>query len=488
MSPAHIRLAVLPFHNLTGPEDEHFSDGLTEELISCLCRLAGDRLTVIARTSVGQYKRSLKSVDRIGRELDVNYILEGSVRRAGPRLCITTQLIRVQDQSHVWAESYDRNLSDVLTVQNHVARAVSDKIVLTMDRVPRVARPRPVKPEAYEAHLKGLYHRNQFTREGFDKALTYHQHAVQADPSHALTWAGLALAHAMVSHCDLPARKPRDAFAHVERAARRALELDDALAEAHLALGELRLYYEWDWAGAEHALDRALALNPNLAEAHRHHGWYELLIGRPDEALKDLRKAKNLEPVAPLYTAELGWVHLARGEFGSATDEALQALELDEDFPVGLFVLGFVALQQGKVDEAIDAHGKAVRTSRGWQWALGYTLAVSGRTDKTRELQIELGSGPADAWSAWTLACVASGLGDTDRACDALAAAFDLRHSWMPWVDTAPMFGPLHKELRFQELVHRLNLPQRVAATRPQSQATPARLSLGHRTPENERC
>jgi TolB-like protein/Flp pilus assembly protein TadD len=308
-SAERLMLAVLPFENLTGhPEQDYFSDGFTEELISRLARLGEQRLGVIARTSVMQYKGTRKSVETIGRELAVDYVLEGSVRRAAHRVRITAQLIWVRDQSHVWAESYERDLRDVLRLQSEVAIAIADRITLNVPfevRARLAANVRPVHPETYEAYLKGMFYRNRFTSEGYENALACFWQAVEHDPLDPLPWAGLALTYAMVSHSDLPARQPEEAFALVKDAAMKALALDDNLAEAHVASAELKLYYEWDWEGAQAAFVRAFELNPHLAEGHRHHGWYLFLIGRRDEALAALRKAKQIEPVAPLYTAEL---------------------------------------------------------------------------------------------------------------------------------------------------------------------------------------
>jgi TolB-like protein/Tfp pilus assembly protein PilF len=463
---ARIRLAVLPFENLSGASDEFFCDGFTEEMISRLACLGEERLGVIARTSVMQYRGTRKSVDRIGRELGVDYVLEGSVRRAAQRVRITAQLIWVRDQSHVWAESYERDLRDILALQSEVTTAIADRIRVKMPlevRMRLAANARPVHPEAYEAYLKGVFYRNRFTSEGFEKALACFQQAVEDDPLDPLPWAGLALSYAMVSHSDLPARQPEEAFALVKDAAMKALALDDNLAEAHVALGELKLYYEWDWDAAQAAFVRALELNPNLAEAHRHYGWYLLLIGRPDDALVELKRAKQVEPTAPLYTAELGWLYLALGQFDRATEEALKSLELNSEFPVGLFVLGFTALQGGRSDEAISVHRRAVATSRGWEWALGYTYARTGRVDEARQLMMAAAAGtkPKDAWDAWTFACIAAGLGENDQSLQGLDAAYEYRHGWMPWIGGVPMFGVLHSEPRFADLVRRLNLPER---------------------------
>ena len=459
-------LAVLPFENLTGdPEQDYFSDGFTEEMISRLARFGEQRLGVIARTSVMQYKGTRKSVDRIGRELAVDYVLEGSVRRAADRVRVTAQLIRVRDQSHVWAETYERDLRDILTLQSEVTVAIADRIRVRLPfevRARLAAKARPVHPATYEAYLKGMFHRNRFTSEGFEKALSCFRQAVELDPLDPLPWAGLALCYAMVSHSDLPARQPEEAFALVKDAAVKALALDDTLAEVHVALAELKLYYDWDWEGAKAAFVRAFELNPYVAEAHRHYGWYLFLIGRPDDALSALRQAKQVEPIAPLYTAELAWLQLALGQFEEATEGALESLQLNPEFPIGLFVLGFVALQEGRFDEAIAAHRQAVAVSPGWKWGLGYTYAQAGRFAEARHIMLEAGgeSEPRDAWDAWTVACVAVGLGETDRALKALEAAYQYRHSWMPWIGVIPMFDVLQSDPRFTDLVGRLKLPE----------------------------
>jgi TolB-like protein/Tfp pilus assembly protein PilF len=295
-APTPIRLVVLPFANLTGDADqEYFSDGLTEELIAQLGRLHPQRLTVIGRTSAMRYKRTDKGIDQIGRELGVDYVLEGSARREATRVRITAQLVQVSNQTQKWSDTYERELAGILALQSDVSRGVARSLAFALlpAAESRLANARPVVPESYEAYLRGNQHRYRLTRADLDTALRYYEQALTADPNFALAYAGIAgvwnarrqAGFAMISEATLKQ----------ETALRRALELDDTQAESHVALAEYR-FARYEWAGAEQAYRHAFEINPNLAAALGQYSHLLAFLGRTEEALVHAEQAVRVDP------------------------------------------------------------------------------------------------------------------------------------------------------------------------------------------------
>lgn len=456
-------IAVLPFSNLAAdPDQEYLADAMIDALITALARTGG--VEVASRTSVMQYKHVRTPIKEIARSLRVDAVIEGSVLRVGDRVRVTAQLIDAVRDRHVWAESYDGDMRDILALQRDIARAVAAEIgTIIRDRHPDL-RPRvAVSPGAYDAYVRGMFHLHKFRPEGYERALSCFQQALDVDPNDPLAWAGRAFAYGMISHSDLPACQPHDAFAEVRAAALRALDLDEGAAEAHAALAGVKLYYDWDWQGAARELQRALELNPMLAEAHRHYGWYFFLRDLPDRGLAELKRARDAEPLTPLYAAELGWAYWMVGQPGEARCEALRALELDPDFAIGHFVYGALMRDDGRCTEALAAHERAAKISRGWRWALGETYATFGLTDLARQMLASWtdGTEPEDAWDAFTLAYVSSALDDRDEAVRGVEALYKQRHGWTPWVCRGVMaFGRIADDPRFQQVANRLSLPE----------------------------
>jgi len=457
-SPGRIKsLAVLPLENLSGdPEQEYFADGMTEALIANLGKIGA--LQVRSRTSVMQYKDVKKLLPEIARELNVDAVVEGSVVRVAEQVRITAQLIHAPTDTHLWVDSYERDMGDVLALQREVARAIAReiKVALTPTEEMRVSGARRVNPETYEAYLKGMFHMNKLTPEGTEKGLDYLRQAIEKDPADPLAYAGLALGYAIMGH---DTRPPPDALPRAKAAALKALELDDTLAEAHEALAEVRIYYDWDLAGAERSFHRALELNPNLAVAHGQYAWFLTLFGRWDEALAEQKRAQELDPLAPVYSAWLGWMYLWLERYEDAMVEARKSLELDPDFPLGHYVMGTAYAEKGMYEEAIAAHKKAGAASPGWGWGLGVTYALAGRNDEARMVLDELEK-EVYQWDTWGLAEIYATLGDKDGAFRWLEAAYEQRHSYIPWLNEFPAFEPLRDDPRFGDLLRRLNLPE----------------------------
>jgi len=455
-----VTLAILPFENLSGdPDQEYLSDGLTQEMIAQVGRLHPQRLGVIARRSSMQYKKSDKPIDQIGRELAVEYVLEGSVRREAGRVRVTAQLIHARDQMHVWADSYEHPLAGILALQTDVARGVAKSLALSLlpDQESRWARSRPVNPEAYEAYLRGMSYLQGYTAADFERALASLQRAIELDSSEPLSHAGLALAYSLSSHGP---GGSLDAGRRAKTAALRALELDDSLAEIHEALALIRMYHDYDFEGAERSFRRALDLNPNLAAAHAHSAWLHALHGRRDEALTEAKLSTEIDPFEALWLAFLAWIHLWRGELPETMVVIGRALDVGPTHPVALYVLGITYVTQGMYEDAIAAHQKAWAVTPDWGWGLGQAYAFAGHVEEARRIAAELAERPT-TWRTWGLAEIYTALGEKDEALRWLELAYEQRNGYLPWIDGDPFLAPLRDEPRFQDLLNKMNVPRK---------------------------
>jgi len=415
-----IMLAVLPFENLSGDSaQEYFSEGLTEEMISRLGQMEPQRLGVIARTSAIQYKGTKKRIDQIGKELGVDYILEGTVRHSGDRVRISAQLIQVKDQTHLWAKNYERDLGDILALQQAVAVAIADEveIKLTPEQKAHPSDARPVNARAHEAYLEGRYYLARARGSEFEKALNYFQQAIQLDSSYALAYAGLAETYTAMNTSYLT---PLEAGPKAKAAAMKALELDETLALAHVSLGSVHLYYDWDWPGAESEFLRSLALNPNLSEAHLRYADYLASIGRFDEALEHDHTAFALDPlsVRARFVAITRSLHASR-RYQEIIQECHKARELPPDFTEPFAEEAFAYARLGRFAEATQAAATAVRESNDpTQIAeAAQTYAESGNKEEARKVLKKLLAMAQKRFVCGNnIATVYAALGETDRA------------------------------------------------------------------------
>jgi serine/threonine-protein kinase len=464
--PGKIMLAVLPFDNLSAdPEQEYFSDGMTEEMIAELGQLQPQRLGVIARTSAMHYKGTDKRIDEIGRELGVDYILEGSVRRAAGRVRITAQLIQVSDQTHLWAESYERELADIFAIQSDVAQRIarSLEVELLPAQQARLASARPVNPEAYGAYLKGRFHWNKRTEEEVRKGIEYFQQAIEKDPNYALAYAGLADSYNILG--DYSYVPPEEAYPRAKVAAAKALETDDTLAEAHTSLAKAAHLYDWNWLAAERGFQRALALNPSYAPAHHWYAEYLAAMGRVDEAIAEKKRARELDPLSLIINSSEGWVLYFARRYDQAIEQLQKALEMDPNFAVAHLWLGWAYEQKGMYEEAIREFQKAVTLFKGSTYpiaSLGHAYAVSGKRGEALKLLNELKELSKRRYvSAYDLALVYAGLGEKDQAFKWLEKAYEERYGWITMLKLEPRFDPLRADPRFQSLLRRMNFPER---------------------------
>jgi len=457
-------LAVLPFANLSNDaQQDYFADGMTEVLITNLARIRA--LRVISRTSVLQYKGVKKSLPEIARELEVEAAIEGSVQRFGDRVRITVELIYAPKDRPLWAETYDRGLRDVLALQSEIAQTIAReiRIQLTPQEQAHLAATRPVNTQALEAYLKGRFFWNKRTPEGFQRSLEYFQEAIKMDAEYAQAYSGLSDTYTLLQNYGL--LPPEEAYPRAKAAALKALELDETLAEAHTSLAGVLEDYDWDWSGAEREYKRAIELNPNYETAHQ---WYGILLsslGRPEEALAQVKRARELAPTSPRINTDMGWVLYETRLYDEAIAKAQGTLELDPDFAPAHSLLGWAFLRKNRYGEAIAEFQKAAALSKDKAAnlsAIAYAYAKAGqrvaalKTLNELKHESEHGSVPS-----YQMAIVYAGLGEKEKALESLEKAYaGERDKWLGFLKVEPSFDPLRPDLRFKNLLQRMNLPE----------------------------
>ena len=464
-----LTLAVLPFDNLSGDaEQEYLSDGLTEEMITQLGRLEPDRLRVLARSSTWKYKRADRDIGRLRRELGADYVLEGSLRRAGERVRVTAQLVRADDQSQVWAETYERSFRDVLILQSQVAEAVARTVAVTLtpDAHARLARARPVRAEAYQDYLRGRFFWNRRTEAALKQALGYFQKAIAVDPGYAPAYSGLADSYLSLGASSIVGGlPPRQAMPEAKAAALKALQIDDTLPEAHTSLAMVHLLYEWDLAACEKEFRRAIELDPNYTAAHHWYSHCLLPLGRTEESLAESKRALELEPVQLVVGIHLGWHYLYARQYDQAIEQFRKTLELDPAFPQTQRYAAWAYLQKGMHPEAIAALRAALAAlerSPEIEGELGHALAVAGRRAEALAMLEGLGHLSATRYvSPYSVALVHAGLGNRDQGLAWLDKAYAERSDYMPYLRLEPMLDGLRADHRFATLVRRVGLPTR---------------------------
>lgn len=454
-------LAVLPFQNLSGDsEQDYFSDGMTEEMITQLGRLDPQRLGVIARTSAMSYKHSTKGIEQIGRELGVSYVLEGSARREGGRVRITAQLIQVRDQSHVWAAEYDRELQSVLGIQTEVASAIGDEVRLKLRPVQRAHRAHlpVVNPEAYEAYLKGRYFMEKWTEEGTRVGREYFQQALQKDPNYALAYAGLADSYVW-GRAGLP---PGEAVERAKEAATKALQLDDTLGEPHAALAQIKFTHDWDWAGAEAEFKRAIELNPNDTNALHMYSHFLLSMGRIDESYPISTRALQHDPVSPTMQLHLGFHYLTARQYDLAIAQYQKILEKDPSYPDAHNQLAVAYRQKAMPGQSVTEYLQeqtllgatpeqiaALKEAYARSGMRGFWLTVLEFTEPSEQSGI----------SPYQIASYYSILDKKDESFEWLKKAYEAHDGGLVAIKTDSDFDNLHSDPRFAELLHRMSLP-----------------------------
>ncbi len=455
-------IAVLPLKNLSGdPDQEYFADGMTEALISNLTQL-GALQRVISSTSVMQYKGARKPLPEIAQELNVDAVIEGSIMRSGQRVRITAQLIEAKTDRNIWSKSYERDLSDILAVQSEMARAIAReiKIVVTPTEKALLAHSRPANPEAYQMYLKGRHFWKKRTEEDIKKAIEYFNQTIEIDSTYALAYVGLADAYLVLGSYSLSS--PQETYPKAKAAAQKALEIDDTLAEAYTSLAFVKYRYDWDWFGAEADYNWAIGLNPSYATAHQ---WYGLLLsdlGRFDEALSELKRAQELDPLSLPINTGVGIILYYSRQYDLAIEEYRKVLDMDANFGYAHFWLAMALLQKSLFEEAIQGYQKAVVFSAGnitYQAALGYAYALAGKRDEALKILKELIDLSSQRYvPKYEIALIYAGMGEKDKAFEILEEAYLDRASFLVRFKVDPRLDSLRSDPRFAALQEKIGL------------------------------
>jgi TolB-like protein/DNA-binding winged helix-turn-helix (wHTH) protein len=451
-----IMLAVLPFENLTGdPNKEYLADGLTEETISQLGRLDPNRLGVIARTSVMGYKHKDERLDQIGRDLSVQYVLENSLRQSGDRMRITSQLLQVKDQSHLWSHDYDYSGQDTLTVEDDVAEAVAREIQLRLSPRQELARSQSVNPEAFDAYLQGHYYFQRNTDKDTDMAARYYERATKLDPSYALAWAGLSRVRNWQANSGLVPAEEGHRLAR--KAVGRALALNPNLAEAHAQMARIKRYDDFDWAGADASIQRALALEPGNPEYLLQTADSAAILGRFDAALQLGRRAVELNPLDSAGWGELGQIRYFEGQLAGAEADVKKSLELSRDSFPGPILLSQIYVMQGRPRDALHEI-ELVRSEPGREYLYAITYAALGQEKQSDAALSELiAKHHADA--AYQIAQVYAFRKQSNEAFEWLERAYAQRDSGLIYAKVDTLMKSLDSDQRYAALLKKLHLP-----------------------------
>ncbi|HWW59783.1 MAG TPA: protein kinase [Thermoanaerobaculia bacterium] len=452
-------IAVLPLRNASNdPNTEYLSDGITEGVINKLSQLP--KLKVMARSTVFRYKNRDVDAQTVGRELRVRAVLSGRLHHIGDKLLINVELVDAIDGSHLWGESYNRELADIIKVQEEMSREIVEKLrlKLTGAEKKKLRKRTTESSEAYQLYLKGRFQWNKRSEESLKRGIRLFEEAIGSDPSFASAYAGLADSFVtLATNIPLP---PHEAMPKAKAAAQKALDIDDGLAEAWASLGAVRWWFDWDWEGAEEAYRRAIDLNPNYATAHDGYSMLLCARGRFDEAIEQITRASDLDPLSRIIAVHGGWPFYFARDFESATRRFRKALELDEHFIPAHGWLGMALGQQHRYQEALDAFHRALEVDRIpiLTAMLAHAHAIAGDRDEAVRLLDALRAESATRYiSPYDIAVVHAGLGDRERALRQLSVAVDDRSAWMVFLNVDPRLDGLRQEPAFAEIASRLH-------------------------------
>ena len=461
-SPPIESLAVLPLRNLSGePAQEYFADGMTEELTADLSKIGAVR--VISRTSAMRYKNANKSLPEIARELNVDGIVEGSVERSGDRVRITAQLIHAPTDTHLWADSYERDLRNILSLQDEVARDIARqiKVTLTPQERAQLSNSPAIDPGAYEDYLKGRYYYSKLSTEGFSEALKYFQQAVQLDPKYALAHVGEADCYKELGIWG--ALPPRESNSKAKAAIQKALEIDNNLGEAHATLAHLHFAYDWDWPGAQEEFNRALELSPRSSEVHQLYAIYLSAMGKQDQAVAEIEKAHALDPVSQPTNTALGFVYLLAHRFDKALEQLQKTLALYPDSAIDHNSLGVCYEHKGVYREAVEEYLKSQEIEGATREDLAMRrrafLKAGLRGFLQEELKSEIADSKHDYVPAFDFAQLYARLGDKDRAFENLEKTYKEGGHYIAFLKVEPELDNLRSDPRFTDLLRRVGFP-----------------------------
>ena len=460
----HPSIAVLPFADLSPSRDqEYFCDGMAEEIINALTHLEG--LRVVARTSAFAFKGKHQDIREVGRKLSVGTILEGSVRKAGNRVRITAQLIKVADGYHIWSEKFDRDLSDVFAIQDEISLAIVDRLKLKLlgDEKEKMLKRYTQNPEAYDLYLKGRYHWNRRTPESLKKAVAHFEQVIQRDPEYALAYAGLADSYSMLEQVNvIPAK---ESFPKARELAKKALDIDETLAEAHTSLAYVLWSYDWDWIGLEREFRRAIELNPNYATAHQ---WFAMgltSLGRTSEAVQETKKALELDPLSLIINTSAGFVYVCSGKEEEALRQSEKILDMDPTFVFAHFISALVCERRKRYDEAVEGYLK-VGTFAGFfgqeeLTALREAYSSSGWTGYLRKwLEVLQQKADEGYLLHYEIASLHARLDNTKKAIESLQKAYEKRDKGLTGLLNDDAFDNLRSDPRFIEIIKKMRFPE----------------------------
>jgi serine/threonine-protein kinase len=456
-------IAVLPFKDFSEDKDqEYFCDGLAEELIGALTQIKG--LHVVARTSAFSFKGDGHDIRDIGKKLNVETVLEGSVRKSGNRLRVTAQLINVADGYHLWYERYDRDMADIFEIQDEITMAIVDKLKIKLlgeEKAKFVNRPNDVDIEAYQTYLKGRWFWNKMTPEGLHKGVEYFEEAIEHAPDYAPAYAGLADAY-----MNLPLYStfsPKEAYVKAKAAAEKALELDNGLAEAHASLAWIKMNYEWDWEGAERECKWAIELNPGYAIPHRWYAFDLVFTGRFEEAIAEVERARELDPLSLVTNRTVGHILYYSGEYDRALEAIHRTIEMDPNFIYCHLDLGLTYLAKSMPQEALEAFRKEEAVLKDWNPVLATSMGMAyvraGQEDKAREvLDVLLTNWEKGYVPPSGIARVYLALGEKEKAFEWLQTAYERRDFFLCYLKIEKIFDSIHSDPRYQTMLKNMNL------------------------------
>jgi serine/threonine protein kinase/tetratricopeptide (TPR) repeat protein len=462
-------LAVLPLANLSGdPQQEYFADGMTDQIIAGLSRVADLRVT--SRTSVMTYKQTGKKLPEIARELNVDAIVEGSVQRSGNRVRVNAEL-RTANEKHLWGDSYERDIRDILGLQGEIAEAIARRVLaeLTPDDRARLEGGRRIDPEAYDAYVKGRYYWNKRTEQDLKSAVEQFRRALDLDPTYAAAYTGLADAYSQLAYQN--ALAPLDGFPKAKAAALKALELDSKLASPHASIGFVHMYFDWDFPAAESEFRKAIELDPNSVTAHHSYSVYLTGMLRPSEARSEIEKAHALDPLSVLVSTDMGFELYYERNYERAITALRDAIEINPRAPLPHFWLGRVYQAQSRFPEAIaeyQAAGPGVA-----QWApalagLGHLYGLLGRREEAMRVLGQIREmGDKGFVTAYAPALVHLGLGEKEKTLEWLNRAIEERSNWCFWLLADPRWDPLRSDAAFRWVVEKVGFPADALARQP---------------------
>jgi TolB-like protein/DNA-binding winged helix-turn-helix (wHTH) protein/Tfp pilus assembly protein PilF len=452
-------IAVLPLENLSGdPSQEYFADGITDAVITQLAKLRA--LRVISRTSIMQYKNTHKPLPEIASALNVDAVVEGSVSRSSNRVRVTVQLLDARADRHLWAEEYDRDVRDVLSLQSELAHDVAEQIRASMssDEQSQMKGRGAVEPAAYESYLRGRSYWNQRTPGGLTQAIAHFEHAIELDPGYAEAYSGLADAYTALGYTSF--WSPKDSFPKARELASKALQIDPSLAEARTSLAYAKLYYDWDWKGAEEDFQKAIAVNPNYATAHH---WYSVLLtarGRYQEASSEIRRAHELDPLSVPISTDIGFELYYARRYDQAITQLRSVLQTSPKFPLAHLWLGRAYEQKGMYGEAITEFEEAETALKDWPViiaAAGHAYAAWGhKSDAAASLHRMNELTKEEYVTPYGVALIYAGLNDKDLAVRWLENAYEDKSHWLVWLNLDPRFDNVRSDGRFEELLERM--------------------------------